>query len=1033
MIGLHRHSHYSKRDAIAKIPDIVARTAELRQSAWALTDHGTTSGLAEGYRETVNFNREHGTNIKFIFGVEGYWVPDYYIKDRKLSRHIILLAKNQTGYHNLLKLVTIAYGNKGAAPENYYYTMRLTTDTIAAHHEGLIVTSACRGGILQDRDRAVERAERFKEIFGEDFYLEIQTVTDEEQRDYNRFVLELADRVGVKTIVTEDAHYVRKEDAYVHRKWLEVDGKSGYYQTDDFYLHSDKEVRNALDYVPNIESIIENTEEVGRKCEQVKLDVGRKHYPVVDLGGKSPRQAVEERLRPSQHTDRVKYELDVLEKCDYLTYFVINHEMIRWCRQNGINVGRGRGSVCGSLVAYLLDITRVDPIRFGLFFERFANVERITPPDIDTDVPNSQRADVIDYLKQTYKEVWQVRTFGTIADRAAVQRASKAPAADRAMLAEKFRGLISHYGKHASAVIIFPHNAEYFCAIERQGGDYVCAYQFEDLERMGLLKLDILGMKTLDTITEAVNLIHKNHGVDVNLDNLPVDDPNTFKMLDAGDSHGCFQIESDGMQRLLRVLKPKNLFELVPLIALYRLSTIQSGVVEEYVKRAKDGKITYTHHTLKSVLETTNGVLLYQEQAMRIVQLVAGYSLAKADVFRRAIGHKDEQKMSQLLEQFIADGIRNGYDEDTMTELTTWLRNCAAYQFNKSHSAAYALLCYQTAYLKANFPLEYLAAYLNAHRDDKQEDLLTYIEYAQIKGITVLPPDVRAETADWHVKDGKLVTAIRFIKGIGDLNLPLDADKISRLPKNKILGLIKAGALDHLGDRKELVRMFLREDYAQRYRNTQLRLKKLKVELDGDRNGLFDVPANDKLQKQVDDAQAEAQKIVDEYRELETEAQFGGKTVLETEAQFGGKTVLGFEPDNAAHVKTTNRFERFKYELNQFDEPDLQSKERRFVLCYVKRVQLQGFPPYRRATLRVLKPAAIAIYIALLDVANRAGNHAGLRQTVAVDNDRLMRLAGIANKKTLGEHRRALVANRFIDYKKGGRGTPGTYTLLRLY
>lgn len=951
MIGLHRHSHYSKRDAIAKIPDIITRTAQLGQKAWALTDHGTTSGLAEAYRETVNFNREHGTNIKFIFGVEGYWVPDFYIKDRKLSRHIILLAKNQVGYRNLLKLVTIGYGDRGAAPENYYYTMRLTTDTIAAHHEGLIVTSACRGGILQDRDRAVERAERLKSIFGDDFYLEIQTVTDQEQRDYNRFVLETAERVGVKTIVTEDAHYVNQNDAHVHRKWLEVDGKSGYYQTDDYYLHSDDDVRAALDYIPNIDAIIKNTEEVGRKCEQVKLDGGRKHYPVVDLGGKSPRQAVEERLRPSQHTDRVKYELDVLEKCDYLTYFVINHEMIRWCRQNGINVGRGRGSVCGSLIAYLLDITRVDPIRFGLFFERFANEERITPPDIDTDVPNSRRADVIDYLKKTYKEVYPVRTFGTLAEKAARQRAAKAPMTERAMLEEKFLGLISHFGKHASALIIFPSEPTDFCAIERQGGDYVCAYEFEDLEKMGLLKLDILGMKTLDTIAQAVKLIKEMRGITVDLDALPIDDEVTFKMLDAGDSRACFQIESGGMQRLLKDLKPKNLFELVPLIALYRPSTIQSGVVDEYVKRAKDGKITYTHHTLKPVLETTNGVLLYQEQAMSIVQIVAGYSLAKADVFRRAIGHKDERKMSQLLERFIADGIKNGYDENTMAELATWLRNCAAYQFNKSHSAAYALLCYQTAYLKANFPVEYLAAYLNAHADDKQEELLPYVDYAQIKGIKILPPDARSTSADWYVKDGALVTALRFIRGVGDITTPLDAAKIAALPKNKILALIKAGALDHLGNRKELVRLFLREDYAQRYRNAQIRLKKLKVALESDHNGLFDVPANDKLQKQVDDAEAEAQKIVDEYRELETEA------------QFGGKTVLGFEPDNTSHVKTTDRFERFKHELAQFDEPDLQSKERRLVLCYVKRVQIQGRLPYRSATLTIETPAGMSFEV----------------------------------------------------------------------
>ena len=240
MIGLHRHSHYSKRDAIAKIPDIVKRTAELGQTAWALTDHGTTSGLAEGFIETMNFNREHGTNIKFIFGVEAYWVPEY-LKVRGISRHLILLAKNQVGYHNLLKLVTIAYGNKGSAPENYYYTMRLTTDEIANHRDGLIVTSACRGGILADRDLAVERALRFKDIFGDDFYLEIQAATDPDQRSYNLYVAEIAERLNINLIVTEDSHYVRRDDADTHRKWIQADGRTGCYTTDDFFLHSDQE------------------------------------------------------------------------------------------------------------------------------------------------------------------------------------------------------------------------------------------------------------------------------------------------------------------------------------------------------------------------------------------------------------------------------------------------------------------------------------------------------------------------------------------------------------------------------------------------------------------------------------------------------------------------------------------------------------------------------------------------------------------------------------------------------------------------
>ena len=966
MIGLHRHSHFSKRDAIAKIPDIVARTAQLGQAAWALTDHGTTSGLMEAYLETMKFNREHGTDIKFIFGVEAYWIPDYFIKDRKLSRHILLLAKNTVGYHNLLRLVTLGHGDKGNAPDNFYHSMRLTTDDIAKFRDGIIVSSACRGGILADRDYAFERAARFKSIFGDDFYFEIQTATDHEQRLYNLRVLELARSLDIKTIVTEDSHYVNRADADTHRKWLMLDAGSSYYSTDDFFLHSDQDVIDALPYVQNIESIIAETEAVAQKCRQVHIEFGEKHFPPVDCD--DPKKAVVDFVRPfavqklnnkndaeiKECRRRFKYELGVLERCDYLTYFLINARLTKWCRENDIHVGRGRGSVCGSLIAFLMDITRVDPTLFGLFFERFANVERVSPPDIDTDVPNSKRQAVIDYLKDTYRQVFHVRTFGTMADKAAVQRAAKAlglsPAQIRSLsaqiksvddvsdpqlkaLAEKFVGVIQHFGIHASALIIFPSDPNDFCAIEKQGDDYVCAYQFPDLERMGLLKLDILGMKTLDTVDQAVKLIKQHRGVDVDLDDLPFDDPNTFEMLQNGDTTACFQIESDGMTKIIKALQPRSLFELIPLVALYRPSSIQSGVVDDYISRSKLKRIKYLHSKLKPILKDTFGVLLYQEQAMQIVQTVAGYSLAKADVFRRAIGHKDNAQMAALLEQFVKDGADHGFDADTMLKLAEWLKNCASYQFNKSHSAAYALLCYQTAFLKANFTVEFITAYLNSHLDDKQDELIPYIRYARNCGIEFLPPDIRSARSDWHIRDGKIVTAVNFIKGIGDIALPLDADALFSLPKNKLLNLIKAGALDHLGERRDLFRKFFFDDFTKRVNAVKKRIVSCQNTVG-------------QLISSQDEILRARRRIEDYQRQIELLTVEFDNAVSDHHAddEFD---VLGFA--------VSNPFKRADFD--RFNEPDPASEDKRIVLCIVRAFKAFGNDRFFSARLTVETPS----------------------------------------------------------------------------
>lgn len=839
-VGLHRHSHYSKRDAVAKIPDIVNRVGELGQSAWALTDHGTTSGLLEAYKETMKYNKEHHTNIKFIFGCEMYWVPNKFIKERNASCHLLVLAKNETGYKNLLRLVTIGYGDKGNSPDNYFYTMRVTNEDIEQCKEGLIITSACMGGILNpyddeawDKALAYERAKKFKDMLGENFYLEIQCAEPQEQKDYNKRIVKMGSDLNIPIIVTEDSHYVLMTEADTHRKWLGLDDDSTYYQTDDYYIHSEDEVRRKISYLPDVDDYIANTAKIAESCEQVEIAFGGKHFPSIELD-----KSVEETVRDIMeqkgklksipedklpiYLEQIEHEMSVLSKCDYLTYFLMTEDFIRHSREKGIRMGIGRGSVGGSLVAYLMDITRIDPIKYGLIFERFANEHRVTLPDIDVDVPNTRREEVIQYLVDKYKEVYHVRTFGTMAEKAAIQRAARSlgypPDGVRELskqvnsiseiqdvqlkdLASKYLGVIQHYGVHASAIMLFPDKAENYCAIEKQGGEYVCAYEYTDLEKMGLLKEDILGIKTLDAIDECIKLI----GEDIDIDNLPDTDKKTFEMMQKGDVLGCFQVESKGMRELLKTMKPNSIYDVVPLVALYRPSTLQSGMVDEFCKRRAGEPFEYLHERLKEVLEDTYGVLLYQEQAMKIVQVMAGYDLGTADIFRRAIGKKHPEEMAVLIPKFVKDGMALGVKEETMNTLAEWLTNCASYQFNKSHSAAYGVICYQTAYLKAHYPAEYYCAYLNAYHDDKQSDLIPYIEDAKRHGIRILPPDASQPDSGWKVENGHIRMAINYVKGVGDVPLPITMDNIRSINKDKVGNLIKAGALDYLGDRDDML------------------------------------------------------------------------------------------------------------------------------------------------------------------------------------------------------------------------------------
>lgn len=967
-IGLHRHSHYSKRDAIATIPDIVNRVGELGQTAWALTDHGTTSGLMDAYKITKKYNKEHGTNIKFIFGMEAYWIPSYYIKDRKQSCHLILLAQNQTGYHNLLRLATIGYGDCGKSPDNYFYTMRLTTEDIEKHKDGLIISSACMGGILNpemdgewDKELAYERATKFKKQFGENFYAEIQCATDERQKLYNQRMIALANDLGIKYYVTEDSHYVRQSEADTHRKWLGLGDDSTYYQTDDYYIHSEEEVRQSLDYLDSgtVDNLIGETNSIANKCEQVELEFGVNHYPTFDIpSGYTPISYMSKLVQdgfqkkivgkvPEEkypvYQKQIEHELHILDKIGYTNYMLMTEDFVRGCHNLGIRTGIGRGSVGGCLVAYLMDITRIDPIKYGLIFERFAHDKRSSSADIDTDVPNTRRKDAIQYLVDKYHEVYHVRTFGYMQERAAIQRAARSlgyepkqiktlqktidEQTDPALkdLASKYFGIIQNYGCHASAVMLFPSDPNQWCAIEKQGNDYVCAYEYHDLEAMGLLKEDVLGIKTLDAIQGCLDMVKS----EIDIDNLPDSDPDTFNMLSHDDVLGCFQIESGGMRKLIQDIKPNNIFDLVPLVALYRPSTIQSGMLDEFVKRRNGESFEYIHPKCENALHDTYGVMLYQEQSMKLVQDIAGYDLGQADVFRRAIGRKIPEEMATLIPRFVKDGEAQGVPEEAVKTLAEWLTNAAAYQFNKSHSAAYGYTCYQTAYLKAHYPVEYLCAYLNAYKGDAQEKLLPYINDIRKHGIKILPPDIRSDTCNWKVEvvNGEkcIRMAINYIYGVGDIEMP--CDNPWRLPKNKAENLIKAGAMDSYGERQTMLDRLYKSGEVEK-----LQKKLAAAEERIEKNKQIFETAKDGTKKK-----SEAQKKMIKYSDDKWDIVEKLKAIENTNngefnKQQAEMEVLGMTFENI--------FSRF--DISKFSEPDVEhqdSKDNRYVLGVVRRIK----------------------------------------------------------------------------------------------
>jgi DNA polymerase-3 subunit alpha len=834
---LHLHSHYSLLDGANRIDDVVRKAAEMNMPAVALTDHGNLFGAVQFHDTAVK------AGVKPIIGCEVY-VARQGRKNRdgrsSASNHLILLAENQTGYNNLVKLVSLGY------LEGFYYRPRVDKDLLNRYSDGLICLSACLQGsvaqnLIGDRyDTARREAGELSEIFGPgNFFLEIQDHEIEEQKTVNRGVLQLSRELGLPLIATNDCHYLERTDAHAHDlllciqtgKTLEDTDRLAY-KTEEFYFKTPEEMAAIFHDVPEA---LSNTLRIAERCnfqfgptENIFPDFSvPPGYDVDSYFERVARDGFEERmvkLRRYEHAGRLRHsieeyrermihEIRVIQQMQFSAYFLIVWDFIRHARENGIPVGPGRGSAAGSLVSYALRITDVDPLHYDLLFERFLNPERVTPPDIDIDFCMLRRGQVIDYVTERYgrDNVSHIITFGTMAARGAIRdvgRSMNVPyqevdkiaklvppgpgvtleksletvkelqeAADRQPryaelinVARRLEGLSRHASIHAAGVVIAPRPLIELVPLYRTNKEEITTqYPMTDLERLGLLKMDFLGLTTLTTIDQALKQIRDQRNEELNLQEISLEDPETLRLFCEGRTGGIFQFESAGMRDILRRLQPSRFEDLIALNALYRPGPIQGGMIDDFINR-RHGRVevSYELPQLEEVLEETYGVIVYQEQVMQIASRLGGFSLGEADLLRRAMGKKKKAVMEAQRKKFL-DGARSrDIDQNKARKIFDLMEQFAGYGFNKSHSTAYALLAYQTGYLKAHYPVQFMAALLTSEMSNTDK-IVQYLGEAREMGLEVLPPDINQ--SDVHFL-GRGEKEIRFglaaIKNVGE-------------------------------------------------------------------------------------------------------------------------------------------------------------------------------------------------------------------------------------------------------------------------
>jgi len=880
-VHLHNHTCYSLLDGANKIPELIAQAKALGMESIAITDHGVMYGVIEFYKEAKK------AGLKPIIGCEVYVAPRT-LHDKAAGKddspyHLVLLAENQQGYQNLLKLVSVSW------LEGFYYKPRVDKELLRKHSQGLIALSACLAGeipslLLQNQIAAArEAALGYRDIFGEgNFFIELQDHNLAEQRQIKSALIDLAQDCGIPLAASNDTHYLRRKDSSVQDILLCIQtGKTLQepqrlrFETDEFYLKSEEEMGLLFGDYP--ESLT-NTVEIAKRC-QVDFRFGENHLPYYQVpSGYDANSYLAELCKlglqkrypeiTKEHEDRLEFELATIKKMDYSSYFLIVWDFISYAKQKGIFVGPGRGSAAGSLVSYCLGITDIDPLKYDLLFERFLNPERVSMPDIDIDFCFERRGEVFEYVVEKYgtDRVAQIITFGTLAARAAIRDTGRAmgvplalvdkvakliPAelgvtiaralevepqlsklaaedstiADLLTAARALEGIPRHAGTHAAGLVISQKPLDEYLPLTRTSEGLVSTqFDKDTVEEIGLLKMDLLGLRTLTVINKAVTLAEKSSGARIDLLEFPLDDAKTYQLFANGDTIGVFQLESSGLRAILRDLKPQTFEDIIALVALYRPGPLGSGMVEDFIKR-RHGEIAiqYLHPALEKVLRPTYGVIIYQEQVMRIASDLAGFSLGEADLLRRAMGKKKPEIIAGLRRQFIDGALqKNGIEEQTAGKIFDLMEYFAGYGFNKSHSAAYALLAYQTAYLKANYPVEFMAALLTSVIESKDR-VPFYIEECRQRKIAILPPDVNESTEDFLVKSGKIRFGLAAIKQVGyqaivtiiserknglflslqDFCERVDAGQVNR---RVIENLIKAGAFESVkGTRAQLL------------------------------------------------------------------------------------------------------------------------------------------------------------------------------------------------------------------------------------
>jgi len=876
-VHLHLHTQYSLLDGACQLDRLIAKAKEYRMPALAITDHGNLFGAVDFYAQASK------EGIKPIIGCELYMAPGSRFErtpqdgQYEGANHLTLLCRDLVGYKNLIKLVTAGY------LEGFYYKPRIDRELFAQHGQGLVVLSGCLnsevGHALLDKDeaKAAQIAKFYLDAVGkENYYLEIQDHGLEDQRTMTRGVLPLAKRLGIPVVASNDVHYLNASDHKAHEVLLCVqtgktlrDADRWRFSSQQFYLKSPLEMQALFSEVPEA---LRNTIAIAERCN-LELTFGKIRLPKYAVPDGYTldsylRKLAEEGLRKrygepdAEALDRLNRELEVIKKMGFAGYFLVVWDFISYARSRGIPVGPGRGSAAGSLVAYSLAITNIDPLRYGLLFERFLNPERISMPDMDIDFCDERRDEVIAYVRNKYgaENVSQIITFGTLGAKAVIRDVARAMGmtyaegdkiakmvpntlnisldeaikdsaplkqaiekqpgvAELIETAKVLEGLTRHASTHAAGVVISSEPlTEHVPLYKGAKGEITTQYAMTAIEKIGLLKMDFLGLRTLSVIANSVKLIAQSRRVTVDVDTIPHDDPAAFHLLGEAKTFGVFQLESSGMRDLLRQLRPGRIEDVVALVAMYRPGPMEQ--IPKFIER-KHGrtKVEYEHPLMEAILKETYGIMVYQEQVMRIASDLAGFTMGEADILRRAMGKKSPELMAEQRKKFVDGALARGVSEKKADKIFSLMEQFAGYGFNKSHAAAYAIIAYQTAYLKANYPVEFMAALLTSETSDTDK-IVKYIEECRTMGIEVLPPDVNESSSDFTVVGDKIRFGLVAVKNVGETAIHsilaartgegrfrdlfdfCERVDLRLVNKRVVEALTKCGAFDSLGARR---------------------------------------------------------------------------------------------------------------------------------------------------------------------------------------------------------------------------------------